>query len=85
MLIRYHTDLMKLKLNLRIGPNSTVNKTFHGYKINAFTLSKNIVSAVRKKQPLSYRKPIGLAVLKMKNKSREHSSIPSLPGSVTEF
>ena len=85
MLIRYHTDLMKLKLNLRIGPNSTVNKTFHGYKINAFTLSKIIVSAVRKKTAPPLQKTDWSSCPKNEKKSREHSSIPSLPGSVTEF
>ena len=34
--------LLKLKLNLRIRPNSNYKNTFYGYTNNAFTLSKKI-------------------------------------------
>ena len=39
----------------------------------------------KKKQPLPTRKTNGLAVSNKKIKSRVHSSIPTLPGTATEF
>ena len=32
-----YSHLLKLKLNLRKGPNSNFKNTFYGYEINAFT------------------------------------------------
>ena len=58
-----HTHLMKLQLNFRKGPNcNCIKKTFYVTKINAFTLFKNIVSAVEKNKPSSIRKTNGLQV-----------------------
>ena len=53
---RIYTYLMKLKLNLRKGPNSNCEKTLYDYKINVFTLSKNLALAVSKSSPSPTRK-----------------------------
>ena len=75
---RIYTYLMKLKLNLRIGPNSNCEKTLYGYKINVFTLSKNLALAVSKSSPPPPGKQMIYLIKKIK--CREHSSIPTLPG-----
>ena len=45
----------------------------YGYKINAFTLSKNLVSSIGKKQPSPTRKPNGLAA------PHKKSNLESIP------
>ena len=53
-------------------------------KINAFTLSKkSSVNYWKKTAPSPTRKPNGPATPNTKIKSREHSSIPTLPGTAT--
>ena len=54
------------------------NKCFH------FILG-NLVSSIWKNSPSPTRKTNSLAVPYKKIKSREHSSIPTLPGTATEF
>ena len=57
-----YSYLSKLKLNLRIGPNSNYKSTFYGYKNKCFHfVQENIVSSVGKNSPSSTRKPNGLA------------------------
>ena len=60
-----YTYLMKLKLNLRIGPDSIFkkqkqNKLFMVTKISAFTLQKNLFICWKKPAP-PHQKPNGLA------------------------
>ena len=66
-----YTNLMQLKLNLRIGPiaNSNCKKgIFMVAQINAFTLSiKSSFNCVIKNSPSSNRKPKGQTVPNLKN------------------
>ena len=59
MLIRYI-----LKFDKHIGGNSNCRKDFYGYKkIDAFTLSKNLVKALGKNQPLCCISPSAVYVI----------------------
>ena len=81
-----YSCLLKLKLNLPIGPNNNYNKnTFYGYKNKCFHfVLENLVSSVGKNNPSYSRKPNGLAVPNKKS-NLESTSIPTLPGTATEF
>ena len=70
---KIYSYLLKLKLNLRIGPNSNLTKKTLSMvtKINAFTLSKKI----GKNSPSPNRKTNGLAVPNKKNQI-ERASLP---------
>ena len=59
---------VKLKLNFRIWPNSNCENTFYGYKL--------CITAVGKKKTVPTRKTNGMYLIK----NREHSSIPTQPG-----
>ena len=81
-----YSCLLKLKFNFRIGPIINYKKkTFYGYKNKCFHfILENLVSSIRKNSPYPTRKPNGLAVSnKKKIKSRDQSSIPTLPGPAT--
>ena len=73
-----YSYLLKLKLNSRIGHNSNYKKkAFYGYKNKCFHF-------VYENSPFPARNPNGLAAPNKKIKTREHSSIPTLPGTATE-
>ena len=81
-----YSYLLKLKLNLRKGPNSNYKNTFYGYKNKCFHFIKEyLVSSIGKNCPSPTRKTNGLAATNKKIKSREHSSAPTLPGTAIEF
>ena len=78
-----YSYFLKLKLNLRIGPNSNYKNTFCGY-----IMSKESSFIYWKKQPLPHQKTKWSGWQKLpliKNKSREHSSTTTLPGTATKF
>ena len=78
-----YSCLLKLKLNFCIGPNSNYKQnTFYGYKNKCFYF---ILEILEKNSPSPTRKPNSPAVPNKKIKSKEHSSIASLPGTATEF
>ena len=79
--------LLKLKLHFCIGSYSNYKQnTFYVYKNKCFhVILENLVSSVGKNSPSPTRKTNSLAVSNKKIKFREHLSIPTLPGTATEF
>ena len=78
-----YTYLMKLKFNKCIGPNSNcTQKYFH------FVYKKSSLSCWKKSAPPPppppNQKTNGLSLIK-KIESREHSAMPTLPGTATAF
>ena len=78
--------LLKLKLNLRIGPNSNLKKKKKTLsmvtKINVFTLSKKITFHLLEKQLPLHQKTNGLAV---PNKNKKcHSHVTNVPKGISQ-
>ena len=81
---------MKLKFNKCIGPNSNCRQLYYTKIFFHFVYKKTSLRCWKKSAPAPPpppppdQKTNGLSLIK-KNKSREHSAMPTQPGTATAF